>query len=131
MPALGLGSCALAPWTVCGRVDESALTVTRHTPLLPVCGLVDPSRGLLTATGTDEYARALGRPRRLRSRSTGRRETRRDRHGSRYRSRVASLVTALLLLTARSLGTGVGNLGRVAGTTRKLSLLPAITATLG
>ena len=67
VPALGLGGLvtgighpALAPRTVRGLVDESALTVTRHASLLPMCGLVAPGRGLLTATMTDEYARALG-----------------------------------------------------------------------
>ena len=65
VPALGLevivpclGSCALAPLTVCGRVDDSSLAVTLCDRLLPVCGLVAP--GLLTATGIDECARALG-----------------------------------------------------------------------
>ena len=64
MPVHGLGgrvtslvSRALAPWTIRGLADESALAVTRDAPLLPVCGL---SRGLLTATGTVGCARALG-----------------------------------------------------------------------
>ena len=53
VPALGLGSPAFDPWTVRCLVDVSAL-------LLPMCGLVAPGRGLLTATMTDEYALALG-----------------------------------------------------------------------
>ena len=69
----GLASRALAPRTVCGLVDESALAVTRHAPPLPMCGLDAPGLGLLTATGTSEYTRALGAT--VRS------------HGSRYRSR--------------------------------------------
>ena len=56
----GLASCTLASWTVHNLVDEGALAVTCHAPLLPVCGLADPGRGLLTATGTDECARILG-----------------------------------------------------------------------
>ena len=67
VPAVGLGvivpclgSRALAPRTVRSHVDESALTVTLHDRLLPVCGLVAPGRGLLTATRIDECARALG-----------------------------------------------------------------------
>ena len=34
----GLASRALTPRTVCGLVDEGALTVTRHAPLLPMPG---------------------------------------------------------------------------------------------
>ena len=59
MPALGLGgrlpsleSRPLAPRTVCGRVDKSALAVTRHAPHLPGCGLDTPGCSLLTTTGT-------------------------------------------------------------------------------
>ena len=45
---------------------------------------------------------------------------------------VAGLVTALpFLLTARGHGRGVGGLDGVAGIARRLSLLPAIVATLG
>ena len=54
----GLASCALAPWTVLGLVDESAVVVTRHAPLLSVCGLSGP--GLLATTGTVRCACALG-----------------------------------------------------------------------
>ena len=56
----GLASRALAPQTVRGLVDESACAVTRHAPPLPICGLDAPGLGLLTATGTSEYTRALG-----------------------------------------------------------------------
>ena len=42
VPAVGLGSHALAPRAVHGRVDDNALAVTRHAYPLPVCGLVDP-----------------------------------------------------------------------------------------
>ena len=44
---------------------------------------------------------------------------------------VAGVVTALLLLTARGLGRGVGGLDGVAGTVWRLLLLSAIAATLG
>ena len=57
----GLGRHSLVPRTVHGRVDASALAVTRHPPLLPMCGLIAPGCGLLTATVIDGYARALGR----------------------------------------------------------------------
>ena len=67
VPALGLkaivlclGSRTLAPRTVRGHVDGSALAMTRHDRLLPVCGLVAPGRGLLTATGTNGCAHSLG-----------------------------------------------------------------------
>ena len=66
VPALGLGGLvtglgcrALVPLTVRSRMDENALAVTHHAPLLPMCGLVAPSHGLLTATVTDEYARVV------------------------------------------------------------------------
>ena len=56
--ALGLGGLvtghALVPRTVCGSVNENALAVTRHAPLLPVCGLIAPGRFLLTTNGTGE-----------------------------------------------------------------------------
>ena len=47
----GLASRALVPRTVRGLVDEGALSVTRHAPLLPLCGL--------GGTGPVEFARAL------------------------------------------------------------------------
>ena len=56
----GLGRPTLAPRTIRGLADISTLAVIRHAPLLPVCGLVAPGRDLLTATVTDEYARASG-----------------------------------------------------------------------
>ena len=67
VPALGLevlvlclGSRALDPRTVRGHMDESALAVTRHDHLLPVCSLVALSRCRLTATGSVECAHARG-----------------------------------------------------------------------
>ena len=96
VPALGLGgrvpglaSRDLAPRTVRGRVDESALAVTRHTPPLPVA-----------------------------------------RPGVTARCRTGH-VTALLLLTACSLGRVVGGLDVVAGIARRLLLLPMIAVTFG
>ena len=66
VPALGLEALvhclenrALAPGTVCGCVDKSSLALTRHDRFLPMCGFVTPGRGLLTATGIVECARAL------------------------------------------------------------------------
>ena len=56
----GFGHRALVPLTGRGHMDESALAVTRHAPLLPICSLVAPGRGLLTATETDGYAHTLG-----------------------------------------------------------------------
>ena len=146
MPALGLegrvpglGSRAVDPRTVRGHVDESALAVARHAPLLPVCGLVAPSHGLLTNAGTDGYARTLGvtvrgcydcAHNRLAVARPG--VTARGHTGpATGHVTVAGLVTALPPLTARGLERGVGGLDGVAGTARKLSLLPAIVATLG
>ena len=133
----GLGSRAVVPRTVRSCVDESALAVTRHAPLLPVCGLVVPGCGLLTATGSVGYGRALG--------ASGHDDCTRDclavvRPGVTIRCHtgpatghvtVAGLVTALLLLTALGLGRGVGCLDRVTRTARRLLILPAIMATLG
>ena len=56
----GLGRHALVPRTFRGRVYESALTVTCHAPLLPMCGLVAPGRGLLTAAVANGYTHTLG-----------------------------------------------------------------------
>ena len=47
----GLVSRSHVPQTVRGVMDEGALAVTRHAPLLPVFGLGGPGRGLWTATG--------------------------------------------------------------------------------
>ena len=55
----GLERHALIPRTVRGRVDENAVAVNRHAPLLPLCGLVATSRGLLATNGTDEWPLAL------------------------------------------------------------------------
>ena len=55
----GLASCALVPRTVCGLVDEGALAMTRHAPLLLVCGLGGPGPGLRTATGPVRFACSL------------------------------------------------------------------------
>ena len=121
------------------HMDKSALAVTRHSPLLPMCGLVAPSRSLLTATGTDGCACALGVTVR------GRDDSARDRLAVARPSvtarghtgpatghmTAAGLVTALLLLTACGLGKRVGGLDGVTGTAQRLSLLPAVAATLG
>ena len=134
MPALGLGvivpclgSRALDPQTVRGRVDGSALAVTPHDLLLPVCGLVASGRGLRTATRVNECARALddcaryllavARPRVTASGHTG-------------PATVADLMTAPLLST-RCLGRGVGGLDGVTGIAQRLLLLPVFAATLG
>ena len=131
----GLRSRAVSPRIVSGGVDESALVVTRHAPLVPMCGLVDPGRNLLTATVTDKCARAL------RATVRGRDDCTRDRlavarPGATARSHighvtVAGLVTALLLLTARGLGRRVADMDKVTGIAVRLLLLPAIVATLG
>ena len=67
VPVLGLGgrvtglvSRALVPQTVCCLMDEGALVVIHHAPLLPVCGLGSPGRGLQTTTSPVEFARTLG-----------------------------------------------------------------------
>ena len=127
----GLGRLALAPRTV--RVDESALTVTRYAPLLHVCGLVAPGRGLLTATVTNGYARALGVTTCDRT-DCNRGRLAVARPGLTARSHTGPTtghVTALLLLTVCGLGRAVGSLDGVAGIAQRLLLLPAITATLG
>ena len=129
-----LTSRAVAPQTVRGRVDAGALAVTHHAPPLPVCGLDDPGRGLLTATGTVECASAL------RATVRGRDNCARDRlavarpgvtaYG--HTGPAAGLMTALpFLLTTCGHGRGVGGLDGVAGIARRLLLLPAIAATLG
>ena len=105
----GLASRALVPRTVRGLVDEGALAVTRHAPLLPVCGL----------GGHDDCARVrlvITRPS-----VTGRGHT----------CPATSHVTAHpFLLTVCGLGRGAGGLGRVTGIVRRLLLPPRITATL-
>ena len=132
----GLASRTLAPQTLRGRVDEGALAVTRHVPLLPVCGLDDPGRGLVTATETVECARALGATDdcahdRLAITRPG--VTTRGHTGpTTGHVAVAGLVTALpFLLTNCGQGRGVGGPDGVAGIARRLLLLPTITATLG
>ena len=80
-----LASRTLASRTVCGLVDESALTVTRPAPLLPVCGLDedrDRDRQVHSCSRSDRL-----RLQRLHSRSSGRRKARHDlsrSHDSRY-----------------------------------------------
>ena len=56
----GLTSHALAPRTVSGLVDAGALAGILHAPLLPMCGLGGPGRGLRTTTGLVEFTCALG-----------------------------------------------------------------------
>ena len=102
----GLASCALAPRTVRGVVDEGALAVTCHALLLLVYGLDDP--------GIVECACAL--------------EATVRGHSDCARSHLA---VARPGLTALSHGRGVGGLDEVAGIARRLLLLPAIAATLG
>ena len=121
-------------------MDESTLTVTRHTPLLPMCGFDGPGCGLLIATGTVECVRAPG------ATVCGRDDCAHDhlaimRPGVTARGHtgpttghvtIAGLVTALpFLLTARGQGRGVGGLDGVAVIARTMLLLPAIVATLG
>ena len=137
MPALGLevtAACsAHAPRTVRGLVDGSDLAVARPALLLPTCGLVAPGRGLRTALGVGECARALG----VTARSLD--ECACDllavaRPGVTARGHTglaAGLVTAPLLLTVRGLGRGVGSLDGVTGGAWKLLLLPVIAVTLG
>ena len=129
---LCLGSRAFDPRTVRCLVDESALAVTCHGHLLPVCGLVAPGHSLLIATGAVECARCLD--------DCARDQLAVARPGMTARSHlgpatshmtVTGLVTALLLLTARGLGRRVGGLDGVAGIARQLLVLPAIAATLG
>ena len=100
----GLESRALDPRTIHGHVDESALAMTRHAPLLPVCGLIALGRGHLTATGKDGCSRdrlAVARPG----------VTARGHTGP-----ATGHVTVAGLVTARGLGRGVGGLDGVAGT---------------
>ena len=135
-----LASCALALWTVRDLVDEGALTVTRHAPPLPVCGLDKPGRGLLTAIGTDGCAQALGVTvrgcddcARFRLAVVRPGVTARGHTGpATDQVTVAGLMTALpFLLTARSHEREVGGLDGVAGIARRLLLLPGIATTLG
>ena len=143
MPALGpevTVTCrAPAPRTVRGLVDGSALAVSRPAPILPVCGLVAPDRGLRTATGIAECTHALGVT--VRGLDACARDllavakpgvTARGHTGpTTGHVTIAGLVTAPLLLTVRGLGRGVGGLDGVPGIARKLLLLPAIAVTLG
>ena len=136
--ALSRECLSLSPLTVRSHADVNALAMTLHDHLLHVCGLVTPGRGLLTATGTVQCACALGVTTR------GLNDCTRDRlavarPGVTARSHtgpasghvaVAGVVTALLLLTARGLGRGVGGLDGVAGIALRLLMLPAIVATL-
>ena len=105
-----LANRAVSPRTVRSLVDEGALAVTRHAPLLPVCGLDDPGRGLLTATRTIECARdrlAVARPGVIACGRMG---------PATGHVTIAGLVTTLpFLLTARGHGRGVGGLDGVAG----------------
>ena len=103
-------------------------------------GLADPGRGLLTATGTAEFARSLGvticglddcARVRMAARRPG--VTARGHTGpATCHVTVAGLVTALpSLLTVCSRGREVSGMDRVARIARRLLLLPGITATLG
>ena len=124
----GLASHTLATRTVRGLVDDSAIAVTLPFPLLSVCGLDDPGRRLLTATGTIEFAHALGVTIR------GHDDCARVRLAiaSGHTGPATGRVTALLfLLIVHGHGRGVGGLDGVAGITRRLLLLPGIAATLG
>ena len=100
----GLVSRALAQRTIRSHVDESALAVTHHAPLLPVCGLNAPGHTLLNATGTVGCARALGA---TICRCNDCARVRLTLHGHTSpvtgHTNVAGLVTALPL-TARGLG---------------------------
>ena len=130
----GLASRALAPWTVRSLVDESALAVTHHAPLLPVCGLCSTGHGLLATTGTVGCARTL--------------EVTISSHNDCTRIRLAvarpgvtgrghtgpatgCVTPCLCLLTVRDHGHGVGSLGGVTGITRRQLLPPGIASTLG
>ena len=63
----GLASRALAPQTVLGHVDGSALAVTCPAPLLPMCDLGGPGRGPLDRY-RDHRVRTRSRSDRSRSR---------------------------------------------------------------
>ena len=141
VPVLGLGggrltgltSHALVPRTVRSLVDIGALSVTHHTPLLPVCGLSGRGLSLRNATDAVGVACALRVTVRglddCKTCSSGRREARCDwsqSHGSRYRSRGRHPFP----LTVRSLGKGVSGLGGVARIARWQLLPPGIATTL-
>ena len=130
VPVLGLVvavACrALAPRTVRGLVDGSALAVTRPNLLLPTCSLVSLGRGLRTAPGVDECARGLDECARDLLAVARPSVTARGHTGP-----ATGHVTAPLLLIVRGLGSGAGSLDGVTGTARRLLLLPAIAVTLG
>ena len=124
----------LTPRTVRDRVDKGALAVTRHAPPLPVCGLGAPGRGLLTAAGTAECARAF-RPAVCSCDDCARDRLAVARPGvttSGHTVPASGHVTALLfILSARGQGNGVRGLDGVTGIVGRLLLLPGIAATLG
>ena len=135
-----LRSLALVPRIVHGLVDEGALTVTRHTPLLPVCGLSDPGCGLRTATGPVGFARALGVTVRGLNDCTRVRlpVARSGMTGCGHTGPITGRVTVTGHVTVRpfpptvrGLGKGVGGLGRVTGIAQRQLLPPGIVATLG
>ena len=147
MPVCGLGgrvtsltSCALVPRTFRGLVDEGALAVTCHTPLLPVSGLSGPGRGLQTATGPVGCARALEVTVRILDECTRVHlaVTRPGVTGLGHRGLTTSHVTIDTgHMTARpsplivcGLGSGVGGLGGVAGIAWRIRS-PGMAATLG
>ena len=130
----GLESRALATWTARILVDDGALTVTRHSPLPPMCGLGGPGYGRQTATGPVGFARALGvTVRSLADCACVRLAVMRPGVTNRGHTSLASghATVCPFLLTVRSLGKGVGGLGRVAGIARRQLFLPGIAATLG
>ena len=100
-----------------GLIDGGAPTVTRLTPLLPVCGLGGPGRSLRPATGIIGCAHALGVT--VRSLDESARVclavTRPSVTGPGHTGPATGHVTALpSLRTIRGLVSGVVGLGRVA-----------------
>ena len=130
----GLASRAIATWTARILVDDGALIVTRHPPLLPMCGLSGPGRDLQTATGPVGFAHALGvTVRGLADCVCVRLAVVRSGVTSRVHTSPATghVTVRPFLLTVRGLGKGVGGLGGVAGIAQRQLLLPGIAATLG
>ena len=126
----GLASRTLSPRTVRGLVDEGTLAGILHSPLLPACGLVGPSRSLRTATCLIEFARALGvTVRGLDDCAHVRLAI--ARPSVTVCGHTSPATGRPFPLTVRGLGRGVGGLGGVTGIARRLLLPPGIAATLG
>ena len=105
----------------------------RHAPLLPVCVLGGPGRGLWTAAGPVEFARGVDDCSRVRL-AVARPGVTSHGHTGPATGRVIATSHGTVRpfpLTVRGLGKGVDSLGGVAWITQRQFLPPGIAATLG